>query len=76
METSSDVAKMLSLQRLIMTSLYETLQQRRFLNIRRFHQNYMATSERKQLVTVQRRCDDVVVSTDRKLRLVFMPKLF
>ena len=63
METSDDVAKTTSLQRLIITSLHETLQRRRFCNvIRRFHRNYMATSEWRWIATSQQRCNDVFVS--------------
>ena len=55
---------MRSLQRLIMTSLYETLQRRSFCNIvRHFHRNYMATSERRWIVTSQQRCNDDFAST-------------
>ena len=62
METSGDVATLL--QRLIMTSLYETWKWRRFCNVaQRFHRNYMATSERRWIATSQQRCNDVFVST-------------
>ena len=64
METSDDVAKTTWLQRLIMTSLYETLKRRRFCNVvRRFHRNYMVTSERRWIATSQQRCNEVFVST-------------
>ena len=54
---------MLSLQCLIMTSLNETLQQRHFYDVvRRFRCNYMATSERRWIVTLQQR-NDVIVFT-------------
>ena len=47
-----------------MTSLNKTLQRRRFCNVvRRFHRNYMATSERRWIATLQQRCNDVIVST-------------
>ena len=62
-ETSADAAKTTSLQRLIMTSLYEMLKRWRFCNVtRRFHHNYMATSERRWIATSQQR-NDVFVST-------------
>ena len=61
---SDDVAKTTSLQRLIMTSFYEMLQQRRFCNVvRRFHRNYMTQPERRWIATSQQRCNDVFVST-------------
>ena len=64
METSDGFAKTTSLQRLNMTSLNETLQQRRFCNVvRRFHRNNMAISERRWIATSQHRCNDVIVST-------------
>ena len=57
METSDDVAKTTSLQRLIMPSLNETLQWRRFCNVvRHFHRNSMATSERRQNVVTTSLC--------------------
>ena len=63
-ETSDDIANTTSLQRLIMTSLYETLKRRRFCNVGPlFHHNYMATSERRWIATSQQRCNDVFVST-------------
>ena len=66
METPDDVAKTMPLQRLIITSFKETLQRRRFCNVvRRFHSNYMVTSERRWIATVQQRCNDVIVSTDK-----------
>ena len=64
METSDNIAKTTSLQRLIMTSLNKTLQRRRFCNvIRRFHRSYMVTSEWRRIVTSQQRCNDVIEST-------------
>ena len=55
METSDDVAKTTSLQRLFMTSPNERLQRRRFCNVIRLsHRNYIATSER--------RCNSVVTT--------------
>ena len=64
METSDDVAKTASLQRLLMTSLYETLKRRRSFNVvGRFDRNYMAMSERRRLAISQRRCSNVGVST-------------
>ena len=52
METSDDIVKTTSLQRLIKRRRNETLQRRRFCNIIwRFHCNYMATSEQRRMVT-------------------------
>ena len=66
-ETLDDIAKKTSLQRLIMTSLYERLQRRRFFNIvRRFHCNYMAASERCWIATSQQHFNDVFVSTGKE----------
>ena len=66
METSDNVTKSMSLQRLIMKSLNETLLRRRFCNVvRRFHGKYMATSERRWIATPQQRCNNVIVSTGR-----------
>ena len=63
-ETSDDVTKTTSLQRLIMTSLNVTLQRRRFCNVVwHFHRRYMSTSGRRWIVTSQRRCNDVIVPT-------------
>ena len=67
MKTSNDVAKTTSLRRLIMTSPNETLQQHRFCNVvRRFHRNYIATSERRWVATSQQRCNDVTVSAGKQ----------
>ena len=67
METSDDVAKKTSLQRLNMTSLNKMLQQRRFCDVlRRFHRNYMATSEPRWIATSQQRGNGVIVSTGKK----------
>ena len=72
METSDDVVKTTSLQRLIMTSLNETLQRRHFCNvIRRFHRNYMATSERRRIATSQQRCNNVIVPARKVLELPY-----
>ena len=68
MEMSDNVAKTTSLQHLIMMSLYKTMQPRRFCNAaRRFQGNYMATSERRQIATLQQRCNDVIISTGKLL---------
>ena len=62
-KSSDEVAKTMSLQRLIMTSLHEMLQRRRFCNVvQRFHRNYMAASEQRWIVTSQQHCNDVFVS--------------
>ena len=47
------------------------LQQRRFCNVvQRFHRNYMTTSERRYVVTSQKRCNDVFGSTGLKISLI------
>lgn len=64
METSDYVAKTASLQRLLVTSLYERLQRRRSFNVvRRSHRNYMAMSERRRLTISQGHCNNVSVSS-------------
>ena len=65
MEISNNVTKTTSLQRLIMTSLYEMLQRRHFVTTSNVYIacNHMATSERRPLAMSQRRCNDVGVST-------------
>ena len=63
METLDGLAKTTSLQRLIMGSVNETLQRRRFSNVvRRFHRNYMAMSERRWIAISQQRYNNVIVS--------------
>ena len=71
------------MQHLIMASLNETLQRRRFWNVvRRFHRNYMATSERRQIAMylLHNFCEinkEVInpsyVEADKKFDLEFQP---
>ena len=63
MKTSDAVARTTSLQRLILTSLTDTLQRCRFCNVvRRFHHSYMAASERRWIATSQQSCNDIIMS--------------
>ena len=61
-ETSDDVAKTTPLQRLIMTPLYETLQQRR-LRRPTFPSELYGDVRARWKATSQQRCNDVQVST-------------
>ena len=70
METSDDVAKTTLMQHLIMTSLNETLQRRRFWKVvRRFHRNHMTTSEWRWIATSQQLCNDIILSTGWKPKI-------
>lgn len=65
METSDNVTKTTLLQRLIITSLNETLQRCRFRNIfRRFHRNYKAMLEKH--------CNDVIIPTGMQLPILLI----
>ena len=64
MKTSDNVTKSTSLQSLIMTSFYETLQRRHYCDVvSYFYRNYLVSSKRRQIVTLQQHCNDVIVST-------------
>ena len=68
METSDDVAKTTSLQRLTRRRQNEMLQRRHSCNfVWPFHRSYMETLERRQIATPQRRCSNVPVSTGKQI---------
>ena len=69
METSNNVAKTTSLQRLIKRRHNETLQLCLFCNvIWRFHCIFVAASERRWIATSQRRCK-VVLSNGKQIQI-------